>query len=353
MIFQVKKNRSYSGLKKSIFLLCLFLTPLYGQRVIGLMQVRDEEKIIENSLRVLALHTDAIIVLDDGSVDTTVEIINRLKEELNIIEVIVNAQSQWLYGSEVTNRQKLLDAGRQNGGTHFIEIDADEVFTTHCAQDNWLKNKILSLERGQILQIPLINLWKSFDHYRSTFNDSFPDICYVTIGYCDDGVSDLSYNLHSSFSTFLHFGRFPHKQPEHYPLFVYESDINKSLIHLPFINWTNIIIKKIWMIMLEIIRLQENIYNREKFPEGRTVQDICNFYESYHNYDQTHIVLADTPTSWLDYSFFNKEPYKGVVAHQKLQEIRNWLEIYEYEMFLQSNYIRRNLHTLLLRTKEN
>lgn len=333
---------------RSYFIIIILSHPmLYSFYVVGLIQVKNEADIIEYALRALALHTDAIIILDDASEDNTIEVVKELAKELNIIEILANNKSEWVYGSEVTNRQKLLDVGRKHKGTHFIEIDADEIFTTHCAENQWLRKKLFSLKKGQILQIPLINLWKSFEFYRSKFTDNFPDICYCTIGYCDDGISDLSYNLRFSHANFLHFGRFPARYPEEYPLFVYESDINHSLLHLPFINWENVIIKKTWIIMLEIVRLQEKLYNKKRFPKGRTINDVSNFYQSFHNYESKEVTLKPTPLSWLNYSFFKEEPYYKKIAHAKLNEIYKWIDTYGYEYFAECEYLREHLPILI------
>lgn len=331
------------NIKLYFFMYLSFLT-LHGEKIIGLMQVRNEEKIIEIALRTLSHYTDEIIILDDFSEDNTLAISKQLAEELHIVEILQNNRSAWIHGSEVTNRQKLLDAGRRHGGTHFIEPDADEILSAPCLENNWLRNTILSLKKGQILQLPIINLWKDFKHYRSLFNNNFPDICYCTIAYCDDGVSTLSYNLKNSHPGFLHFGRFPHKEPQaNYPLFVYESNINHSIIHLAFINWDNVIVKKLWIIMLEIVRLKENLYNKKYYPQGRTIQDISAFYNEFHNYDAENIQLAETPESWLNYSFFKKEPYYANFAHNKLEDIRKWVKEYGAEFFNECNYIKQHL----------
>ena len=332
---------------------CLLITTLIwhitlpGEKIIGLVQVKNESDIIEYALRALALHTDAIIVLDDASEDDTVKIIQKFAPELNIIEIIHNLTSEWVEGTEAANKQKLLDAGRKHGGTHFVAIDADEIFTTDCADHGWLRNKLLALKKGQILQIPLINLWKSFEDYRSPFDDNFPNICYCTIGYCDDGISSIYYNLKTSYAGFLHIGRFPHVSPtENYPLFVYESDLNHSLIHLPFVNWDNVILKKVWIMMLEIIRLKEGLYNKEMFPQGRSVQDIESFYNTYHNYE-TNSILTPTPASWLSYPFFKKEPFLQRFSTSKLHDIKQWITIYGLYYFTESSYIYENISYLL------
>lgn len=325
-----------------------FNTQLLSTYIIGLMQVKNESDIIEYSLRGLAHYTDAIILLDDASEDDTLQKVQNLAKELNIIKIIANEKSEWIHGSEVNNRQKLLNTGRSYGGTHFIELDADEILSAPCAENNWLKNKLLSLKKGQILQIPLINLWKGFECYRSKFTDNYPDVSYCAIGYCDDGINDLSPNLAYSHACFIHFGRFPHKYPENYPLFVYEPNLNHSVIHLPFVNWKNVIIKKVWIIMLEIIRLQEKLYNKKRFPNGRTASDVDRFYKGFHNYDNQDIQLSAVPSSWLNYEFFKQEPFLQKISLHKLKDIREWVSKYGYNLFAESEYIQKHLPNLLI-----
>ena len=43
-------------------------------KIVGLMMVRNESAIIEQTLRALAVYTDALVILDDASCDNTVDI---------------------------------------------------------------------------------------------------------------------------------------------------------------------------------------------------------------------------------------------------------------------------------------
>lgn len=320
-------------------------------KLIGLMQVRNEEDIVTYALRALyAIETDEIIVLDDGSTDKTVNIVKSLAKSFNITKIIVNSSCGWKTGSEVTNRQALLTAGRARGGTHFISIDADEI---PVSKDNQLKKSILSLLPGQTLQVPLINLWKGFDNYRSACNNLYPDVSYCVVGYCDDGIGTIASNLTSSYTTFLHFARFPLVQTLNSPLCIYDTDLEHGIIHLPFVNYQDAIIKKAWMLMLELVRqdkLHHNLHNPAKFPNGRTFQDICNFYEAFHNYKDINVILSPVPSNWLNYSWFDttvKNAYINRVSTEKVTDIKNWVTTYGRSYFNQSSFLAANLDSIL------
>lgn len=74
-------------------------------------------------------------------------------------------KKEW-YRDEPGDRNRLLEAGREIGGTHFIVLDADEMFTANCLENNFLKNTILRLEPGDVLWMIWICLWRSIDQYR-------------------------------------------------------------------------------------------------------------------------------------------------------------------------------------------
>ena len=297
-------------------------------KIIGLMQVRNEAPIIEQALRGLAVYTDEIIVLDDASDDDTPAIVQTLAKELHITEIIQETLSGWTHRTEIENRQKLLDTGRAHGGTHFIELDADEIFTALCAKDNWLRKQILALEKGQILHLPIINLWKSFDFYRSRIGE-FPDIVDCSAIFCDDGISTLADNKRVSHSGFIHFGRFPVNRVKQKPD-VYSKNLNYSILHLPFVNWDNTFVKRGWIMCLEVIRLKEGL--SVKFP-GRTVRDINDFYKTFHNYSEEGIELKPTPPEWLDYSFFDKACYTTRLVTWRKQQVLNWFKHYGRDYF--------------------
>ncbi len=297
-------------------------------KIVGLVAERNEAPIIEQTLRCLAVYTDAIVVLDDASDDGTPKILKALAKELHIEKIIIEESSGWAKRTEIENRQKLLDAGRAIGGTHFIELDADEIFTATCADGNWLRKRILSLEKGQILHLPIINLWKSFDVYRSKWGE-FPDIVHCSAIFCDDGTSNLNDNKKVSHSGFLHFGRFPVTRTKTKPD-EYSKDLNYSILHLPFVSWDTTYVKRGWIMCLELIRLKENLSVR--FP-NRTVKDINNFYNTFHNYREEGMKLAPTPPEWLAYSFFDKSCYTTRLVEWRKKEVQGWFRKYGRSYF--------------------
>ncbi len=166
-------------------------------KIVGLVPVRNEAAMIEPCLKALALYTDAIVVLDDASEDGTLTTIHRLKDECNIAKIIT--KETW-YRDEPGDRNLLLQAGRAIGGTHFIVIDADEMFTANLLQDQLLRKKILALQSGEVLNLTWINLWRSVDYYRYDYSVWSGES--VNVAFCDDGKCFYE-------SDFIHTSRVP------------------------------------------------------------------------------------------------------------------------------------------------
>ena len=97
------------------------------------MPVRNERIMITQCLKSLAQYTDAIVVLDDASDDETVAIVESLAQECNVEKII--KKDHW-YRDEPGDKNKLLAAGRAIGGTQFVLIDADDMFTVNCMKNN-------------------------------------------------------------------------------------------------------------------------------------------------------------------------------------------------------------------------
>ena len=187
-------------IKKILLISLLILNILVltkDPKIIGLVAVRNESQILPNCLKALSLYTDGIIILDDCSTDNTLEVINSLAEDCNIKKIIT--KSKW-YRDEPGDKNKLLKAGRELGGTHFIMIDADEVFTANLLKNNILRKKILSLNPSEKLCLTWIQLWRSPDYYR--YDSSVWSGGEVDIAFCDD--KKCSYK-----SEFIHTSRTP------------------------------------------------------------------------------------------------------------------------------------------------
>lgn len=325
-----------------------------AHKIVGLVPVRNEAALIGQCLKCLSCFTDAIVVLDDASTDETVEIVKSLARECNIKRII--EKKKW-YRDEPGDKNKLLNAGRKIGGTHFIVIDADEIFTSNCLDNNFLRNRILQLKPGDKLCLTWIQLWRSVDKYRydgSVWSGQWGDFIF-----CDDKIA--SYR-----SDFIHTSRSPSnlkgksynlwtpKSHKNWELLYgdpykelkgiyetiglsdycsildesitqyrklkgrlncYKGDYNVGLMHFQFVNWDKLLIKQAWYRCLERIRWPN------KAPE-----QINKRYRP--SKDERDIHLKKSPAKWFSgYSFFDKSIYKNDMGWQK-QQVLKWFKQY-------------------------
>ncbi len=160
-------------------------------KVIALLPVKNEEWILPTTIPHLWHFADEILALDINSTDASFDLLKQF-----------NVQVQPEGGRDPNNysacRQRLLDWGRERGGTHFVWLDADEAFTSHFAPN--LRATLGQLEPGQKLVLDWLSLWKSPFKIRadnSLWKDLFKDFVF-----CDDGKARFG-------DTRLHEGRTP------------------------------------------------------------------------------------------------------------------------------------------------
>ncbi|PKN03214.1 hypothetical protein CVU75_03415 [Candidatus Dependentiae bacterium HGW-Dependentiae-1] len=286
------------------------------KKIIGLVPVRNEEQYIDQCLRGLALYTDAIIVLDDASTDHTVAIVQSIAKECNVATII--KKNVWVR-DEPGDRNKLLQAGRAIGGTHFIVMDADEMFTAPCLKNNILRTKILAMEPGDKLSFHWIRLWKSLDKFRlerdekqkrpdgtsKTFCDIRPFI------FCDDGES--AYH-----SNFIHTSRYPSTLAAGTISGIGDVEVY-GVLHFQAVNWRNMRVRQAWYRCLEHIRTPEkdiNLINR------------C--YAASESDDNSAIFSC--AASWFAYPFFDRKAYEAPEQWRE-KEILSWFTQYGMRFF--------------------
>lgn len=172
---------------------------LFGKepKIIGLVPVRNEVETISQILKALSLFVDGIVVLDDASDDGTPDVIKSIAKYCKIEKLI--EKKEW-YRDEPGDANLMLQEGRQLGGTHFIRLDADEMFTANLLDDNWLRNKILELKPGDKYVMTWIQLWRSPYKYR--FDSSVWSSTSGDFIFCDDGKCFYE-------SAFIHTSRTP------------------------------------------------------------------------------------------------------------------------------------------------
>lgn len=296
-----------------IIILSFVIIPhlLFGQKntshkspkIVALVPARNESFLIEQCLRGLALYADAIVVLDDASEDNTIEIVESIAQECKVKKII--KREKW-HRDEPFNRSRLFQAGRDIGGTHFIFVDADEMFTAHCLKDDFLRKKILELEPGDVLYMPWIPVWRDVYKYRA--DRGVPVKSFVC---CDDGT--CSYGGYGK--QFIHTGRFPKNlSGKHVTINTH------GVLHFQAVNIKNMGIRKAWYMCIEKIRYTD-------FP-------LDYRHKRYdHMTNEDGLKLKDCPRHWFQgYDFFDGSIYEKIDIYRRAQ-IYKWFDEYGFEKF--------------------
>jgi hypothetical protein len=245
------------------------------------------------------------VILDDASHDDTVKICESIAEQYHIESIIRNDKSAWEYGKESDNRQKLLDAGRAIGGTHFIVIDADELLTANCAHNNFLRTHILRLNPGDRIFMHIMHCWGSLERYRIYFNEKMK--CFI---FCDDGKGNY-------YAQLLHINRSPLNLAGGANLEL--ADERYGLLHLGYLNWDSVLIRQTWYKCLERVR-----------NPTKSAAEINSWYCAYKERDASTLPV---PSEWLaGYSFFNPHLFDSAEQWRTAQ-IESWIKQYGIEYF--------------------
>ena len=274
-------------------------------KIIALIPARNEAARLPFCLRALRPYVDAVVYLDDCSDDDSVKVVESLAAECRVERII--SKTVW-HRDEPGDRNALLAAGRELGGTHFVVIDADEAFTANCAKDDYLRRLVLTLRPGETLTLSWIQLWRSLGQYR--FDQSQWTYAAKAFAFCDDG--------HSSYqSGFIHTQRVPKGLTgRNIPVVNYVH----GLLHFQFVNWPNLQIKQSWYRCMERIR-----------QPRRSAAEINTQYAPSE--DEAGLVLRDAPADWL-------EGYGGLDAgvfaardERRVREVLAWFREHGVERF--------------------
>jgi hypothetical protein len=97
--------------------------------LVGIMPCRNEDWILGLSARAALMWVDKLVLLDHASVDGTRAIMDGLvKEYPGRVTVMADFNPNW---DEMNQRQSLLERARQEGATHIVCMDADEILTAN------------------------------------------------------------------------------------------------------------------------------------------------------------------------------------------------------------------------------
>jgi glycosyltransferase involved in cell wall biosynthesis len=140
------------------------MTNLHGEspiRLLALLQAKNEENYLPGWLENIEDCVDGIVALDDGSSDSTTDILASSRKVLEIIRKTPGAT--W---NERENQMSLVHAGRKHLADWFLCLDADERLESQFMARAQELLQQAEADGVQVYQFHLRDLWGDVDHYR-------------------------------------------------------------------------------------------------------------------------------------------------------------------------------------------
>jgi len=267
-------------------------------KIITLIPIKNEDWIIDYTLKNTSKFSDHIIVADQMSEDNSRAICKKYEK------VILIDNKEKFHSNKV--RWQMLDAVRNFEGQNFIfSIDADE-FISPNIKDEMIKIKETT-KPGTTYSFLWIQLWKSLNYYR---NDSVWKNSYKSIAFWDDRKMDY---VRKSVTN-DHISRVPYDKP--YP----NIKIDKyPLLHLQFAAWKKSQIKQAWYRCSEII-LEKN----------KTARRINHTYAE--TFDGTWVKKLPIQKEWTEGIEF-PENIENISSDWHIKQILGWFDEYGIEKF--------------------
>lgn len=325
------------------------------RKIVALVEVRNVEATIETFLTSLSAVVDGAVILDDHSEDLTRNLLlsfdHRAYHQTNSdattknvhsfsIDGLLNKSGPWIR-EELLDRQLLLRAGRDVGGTHFVLLDYDEYFSTDCIANGLLRSSILKLDPGHSLFLPWVELWRSpFIHavQKSNRHMNFLRRRQVVI-FADDGHTQYT-KLNSIAKTFslasssrigsIHVLKCPRTLCPPPTNRDDGSDISTRgwgnvtvlaqcrIIEMRFLNLDNVLLKSVWY-----ETLGRMIGTRDGLTVGKMVKAVLKRLDQSSFLNDDSFAVMHTEPEWVS------GLQKAVYAHTGLetwraQDIRDW-----------------------------
>ena len=210
-------------------------------KLIAITPVRNEAAFIGLTGRAALRWCDEVVFLNHASTDATAGILAAIQaENIGRVTVLHAEDAQW---NEMTHRQLLLEAARARGATHIAIVDADELLTANVL--DWTREQIKAMEPGRLLQIPMRNMHRSLDQYRS--DRSAFGWAITTVGFAD--AQTLCWRDANGYQ---HHHREPYNAGAAYRY--YPSQVDGGVMHLQFANWRRLRAKQSWYQCMETLR---------------------------------------------------------------------------------------------------
>lgn len=207
-------------------------------KLIGLMLARNEQWIIEASIRAAMQWVDHLIVIDHDSTDDTRAIADRLRDEYGRITVIAwTGCPDWV---EMDMRQTMLSHARRMDATHIAVIDADEIVTLNLRRH--IRRWFDQLQQGEALMLPMLRIYDGLDDY-DTSHEEWISVGFVS-DYSGDWIARKGYHHHA---------RMPEKVRNN-RLQRINRHIDGGVMHLQWASPLRVTAKHVWYRMMEKLR---------------------------------------------------------------------------------------------------
>jgi glycosyltransferase involved in cell wall biosynthesis len=277
-------------------------------KIVALLPFKNEAHVLPSYLSTVVPLVEQVIAIDDASDDNSAEILREAG-----VDVYSWEQEKMKYGwAELGIRQRLLELGRETGGTHFVVLDADETFTRPFLG---IAHKVLErLEPGQRVRLQWLAMWKSTDHYRddnSVWSNNFKDFVFR-----DDGKIEYP-------KIWMHTPRTPGPFSNNEVDLVLNPKYG-AVMHFQFSDWDRFQIKQSWLRMSEFVR------------DGNAAA-VNNKYAI--TLDDENTIVTPTPSEWTEGIVLPKASYHDDTINEfwRLKRIEEFFEEYGPDYFKQLN----------------
>jgi hypothetical protein len=274
------------------------------------MPARNSAWCIGATARALLAWVDRLVVLNHASTDETGEILAAVRAEYADGRLVVLEETNPVW-EEMRHRQLLLTTAREQGASHIVMVDDDEILTGNLLPR--IREMVLACPAGRILQLPWIQLRGSLDSYISEGQWSSQD---VSMAFLDvpglHWATRNGYDFHHRHPMGQQLVPFQPLGPAFLPFSVeIPPDIGHGriglrrnhpggLMHLQMASYRRLCAKQALYVMQETLR----------WPGRMTAQQLNEMYgptvyggpkPRHQPFEYTPVLTTHTPVEWWDF----------------------------------------------------